>query len=159
MQLAADGRHLAGAIDNMLVSNGPAAELALTHNASACTDVTGFGLLGHLLEMLGAGLAATLDLASIPLLEGSLAAMEAGIFSTAQASNAGAAAALDPGVRAGDVRLQILFDPQTSGGLLIGAGERDAGPLCRALQRGGYPEASIIGEVGRAASPRRVAIR
>jgi selenide,water dikinase len=61
MQLLADGRDIATAVDSMLASNGPAAELALTHSASACTDITGFGLLGHLLEMLGDQLAARLD--------------------------------------------------------------------------------------------------
>ena len=53
MQRCADGRHIGAAIDSMLVSNRLAAELALANGASACTDITGFGLLGHLLEMLG----------------------------------------------------------------------------------------------------------
>ena len=147
MQLAADGRHVAAAIDNMLVSSGPAAALALAHGARASTDITGFGLLGHLLEMLGPELGASLSLARLPLLEGALAAVERGIVSTLHESNAEAAAVLQRRDPVDDARLQMLFDPQTSGGLLIGVAPDTASRLCDELRRGGYPEAVIIGEV------------
>ena len=147
MQLAADGRDVAAAIDRMLVSSGPAAALALAHGASACTDITGFGLLGHLLEMLGSELGASLRLERLPLLEGALAAVDGGILSTMHASNAEAAVVLQHGSPPDDSRLQMLFDPQTSGGLLIGAAPGTASGLCEELRSGGYPEAVIIGEV------------
>ncbi len=147
MQLAADGRHIAAAIDNMLVSNGPAAELALTYEAGACTDITGFGLLGHLLEMLGGELGAALELERLPVLEGALAALGAGIFSTMHESNAGTAPLLQREGRVDEARLQLLFDPQTSGGLLIGVAPGRGAALCDDLQRRGYPQAAVIGEV------------
>ena len=147
MQLAADGRHVAAAIENMLVSSGPAAALALAHGARASTDITGFGLLGHLLEMLGPELGASLSLARLPLLEGALAAVERGIVSTLHESNAEAAAVLQRRDPVDDARLQMLFDPQTSGGLLIGVAPDTASRLCDELRLGGYPEAVIIGEV------------
>ncbi len=158
MQLAADGRHVAAAIDRMLVSSGPAAALALAHGASACTDITGFGLLGHLLEMLGPELGASLRLAHLPLLEGALAAVDRGIVSTMHESNAEAAAVLQQGSPVNDARLQMLFDPQTSGGLLIGVAPGTASRLCDELRRGGYPEAVIIGEVTAPGVGGRVAV-
>ena len=62
----------------MLQSNGPAAELAVAHGASACTDITGFGLLGHLLEMLGGVHGARLQLERLPVLDGALAQLGGG---------------------------------------------------------------------------------
>jgi len=157
MQLCADGRHIARAIDNMLASNGPAAELALAHGVSTCTDVTGFGLLGHLLEMLGGELGATLALEDLPLLEGAVATMQSGIFSSAHEANAKAGGALVFDQKR--LLAQILFDPQTCGGLLIGVAPDQAGPLCEGLVRGGYDAACVIGEVHASSSPRSVIAR
>ena len=148
MQLAADGRDIAAAIDSMLVSNAAAAESALAHNATAGTDITGFGLLGHLLEMLGEECTASLELANLPLLDGALAQLRNGVRSSmhpANAAAAGARLALDTPVDA-DL-LQILFDPQTSGGLLLGIAAGGAAGLLDALRGGAYPQARIIGEV------------
>ena len=147
MQQRADGRAIREAIDSMLVSSGTAAELALTFNASAATDVTGFGLLGHLLEMLGENRGARLDLARLPLLEGALAAVSAGTVSTMHATNALAGRDLQRAGEVDEARLQLLFDPQTSGGLLIGVAADRAAELQRALVEAGYGAAAIIGEV------------
>jgi selenide,water dikinase len=147
MQLRADGRDVATAIDSMLASNGPAAELALTNLASACTDITGFGLLGHLLEMLGEQLSASLQLAQLPLLHGALAQLRAGVRSSMHPANALASAGLVTDGPVDDELLQILFDPQTSGGLLIGVEAGRAESLRDALRGCGYPQAEIIGEV------------
>ena len=147
MQQRADGRDIRAAIDMMLVSSGPAAELALTFNASAATDVTGFGLLGHLLEMLGEARGARLDLAQLPLLEGALSHINAGTFSTMHGLNAPAASTLQREGEVDEARLQMLFDPQTSGGLLIGVAADRAAELQRALVRAGYVATAIIGEV------------
>ena len=75
MQLAGDGRHIEAATRSMLRSNAAAAELARAHGASAVTDVTGFGLAGHLLEMLRRGQGAALVLEALPALPGALAAL------------------------------------------------------------------------------------
>jgi selenide, water dikinase len=147
MQHAADGRHISAALESMLLSNGPAAELAIAHGASACTDVTGFGLLGHLLEMLEAQQAAHLELAQLPLLPGALALLAAGIVSSNHGVNAGARPDLDGVAGVDAARLEMLFDPQTSGGLLIGIAPERAAALADALHSSGYGQAAIIGEV------------
>jgi len=147
MQLAADGRDIGAAVEMMLHSNAAAAELALVHGASACTDITGFGLLGHLLEMLNGEHDARLALAHIPVLDGALQQLREGITSTMHAANAGAAQALQRKGEVDAAREQILFDPQTSGGLLIGVAAERAGPLRDALRQQAYSRAEIIGEV------------
>jgi selenide,water dikinase len=158
MQLAADGREVGAAILSMLQGNGAATELALAHGATACTDITGFGLLGHLLEMLGGALGARLELAQLPLLPGAVEHIRAGIMSTGHAANVRSAGLfLQVGSSPDEARVQMLFDPQTSGGLLIALPAARAQGLCDALHQAGYGEARIIGEVmasafGRAAS-------
>ena len=148
MQLAVDGRDVSAGIVSMLQSNGAAAELALAHSASACTDVTGFGLLGHLLEMLAQASAARLDLAALPLLHGAIEQVRAGTVSTMHVSNARAHARFLACTGSVDhARRDMLFDPQTSGGLLIAIPARLAQTLCEALHSSGYKDASIIGEV------------
>jgi selenide,water dikinase len=160
MRLAADGRDITAAIDSMLVSNRLAAELALAHGASACTDISGFGLLGHLLEMLGEAGAARLQLAQLPLLGGVLDHLRRGVRSSMHPANAAAAAQLERAAPVDENLLQVLYDPQTSGGLLIGVAADRAPGLLDALRRGGYPQANIIGEVLAAgpAPPGRVAV-
>jgi selenide,water dikinase len=147
MQHAADGRHISSALDSMLLSNGPAAELAIAHGASACTDITGFGLLGHLLEMLEAGQGARLGLAQLPLLPGALQQLAAGTVSSNHAVNATARVLLEGEAVIDEPRLEMLFDPQTSGGLLIGIAPERAANLGDALRRSGYSQAAVIGEV------------
>lgn len=115
-------------LDSMLTSNRPAAGLALQQNIAAVTDVTGFGLAGHLLEMLrAAGVSAEIDLAQIPLLPGTAELIAAGVESTMAPGNRALAANVDcpPPLRE-DPRFAALFDPQTSGGLLIGVPQSHA---------------------------------
>lgn len=158
MQLAADGRDIACALDSMLLGNMAAAELAVSHGASACTDVTGFGLLGHLLEMLGDDHAASLELARLPLLPGALQQLRAGVLSTMHAANVRAGEAALEKAPVDDTLLQILFDPQTSGGLLIGIASERAADLCAALRERGYADTEIIGEVVAAEGHQRVRV-
>ena len=146
MQQLADGRDIAAAIDMMLQSNARAAELALAAGATACTDVTGFGLLGHLLEMLGPGLQARLQLQDIPTLCGAREQLAAGVRSTMHQSNAAlglhalGCADIAPG------GLDMLFDPQTSGGLLIAVPVNSGEDLLADLRQAGYASAQVIGE-------------
>jgi selenide,water dikinase len=146
MRHAADGRWIDAAIETMLRSNGPAAAIARAHGASAATDVTGFGLAGHLVEMAEpAGISVTLRLDDIPVLEGARAVMAAGIASSLQPDNArGAAAQL--GGRSGEPAAQILFDPQTAGGLLIGVPGDRAEACLAELRKAGYDRAAVIGQ-------------
>jgi len=147
MQLAADGRDITAAIGSMLQGNRAAAELALAHGATAATDVTGFGLLGHLLEMLGPGQGARLSLQALPLLPGVEQLIAAGERSTMHESNAAARAELAAEGEIDPVRAELLFDPQTCGGLLLGIGAGRADALVEALRAAGFDEARTIGEI------------
>ena len=115
MQSLADGRHVRAATDCMLQGSDAAARLALEHDSSACTDVTGFGLLGHLGEMLQPGQQVRLSVNEIPALPGAARYLDRGIRSSAHAENAAAALVL----LADAEQAPLLLDPQTSGGLLI----------------------------------------
>ena len=146
MLQAVDGRDIDGALEMMKTSNRRAAELAVTFQASACTDVTGFGLLGHLLEMLGDDQGALIDAAAVPLLRGAMAVVQAGMASTMAPSNVTSfGARLRSSASA--VHAQLLFDPQTSGGLLIAVPPAQADALCRELAQAGYTTAAVIGRV------------
>jgi selenide,water dikinase len=132
---------LLAAIDSMQRTNAVAARLLRAHGATACTDVTGFGLAGHLMEMLRASNAgAALDPDSIALLPGARELAARGIASTLAPDTL---AALDlpehPFV-------PLLVDPQTSGGLLAGVSP-DRAQACIAAMRAAAVEASIIGIV------------
>jgi selenide,water dikinase len=148
MQLAADGRDISAGVASMLQGNGEAAALAVAHGANACTDITGFGLLGHLLEMLAGVHGARLALAQLPVLTGALDHIRCGILSTMHAANARSAGRfVQHSLSVDEARLQLLFDPQTSGGLLLALPGERALVLCAALHHAGYAEARIIGEV------------
>ena len=149
MQLKADGRDIQTAIDMMLQSNSAAAALAVDYGVSACTDVTGFGLSGHLQEMLEPGQRASLRLTQLPVLPGSLESMDAGIYSTMHKANSragGRSVEMISGKK--NSRYELLFDPQTSGGLLMGVPPISSAGLCASLIDAGYTHATVIGELG-----------
>jgi len=154
MRQAAQGRWIDAAIASMLVPNQAAARLARTHGATAATDVTGFGLLGHLVEMLRAsGAAAHLDLDALPLLPGAADCAGQGLVSSLHADNTQALAAVEnPHALTGHPHFPLLFDPQTSGGLLLAAPPAEAGALLQALRHGDAPGTAIIGAVTTATS-------
>ncbi|MCO5168702.1 MAG: selenide, water dikinase SelD [Planctomycetes bacterium] len=125
-----------------------AARAARAAGASACTDVTGFGLAGHLSAMLRAsGVSAEVWLEALPALPGARELLGAGLRSTAHAENARARRALALRTEATDhPALELLFDPQTAGGLLFGLPpEREAQAL-GALEAAGE-RAAVIGVV------------
>ncbi|HSE06776.1 MAG TPA: selenide, water dikinase SelD [Methylomirabilota bacterium] len=149
MRGLARGEWVEAATASMLRSNGPAARAMLARRPSAATDVTGFGLAGHLGEMLRASkCSATLDLAALSALPGAVALLGRGVRSTAHPENARARRAMlvEPEAAAHPA-LDLLFDPQTSGGLLLGVAADRAGALLTALHEGGDAHAAIIGEV------------
>jgi selenide, water dikinase len=131
-------------IGQMLRPQGTAAAI-LAPVAHAMTDVTGFGLAGHLLEMLEAsGTAATLRLADIPLMPGALELAQAGHGSSLQPANL-AAVSWRMTVPE-DRRVTLLTDPQTCGGLLASVPADIARVLVEALRKEGH-DAAMIGEV------------
>lgn len=141
-----------GAVAAMLQSAEAASACLVAHGAMACTDVTGFGLLGHLREMLAAsGVDARLDPDAIPALDGALALFAAGIASSLHAANAAELALLAPDGAAADAALvALLLDPQTAGGLLAGVPADNAADCLDALRRLGYRAADIGSVVPRA---------
>ena len=157
------GRWLQEAIDSMLVSCRNAGETLGKHGAHACTDITGFGLAGHLLEMLGDGpLGALVDLDTLPLLPGALETVETGILSTLQPKNerfAAQVAATDEQRKRAE--FSLLFDPQTAGGLLAGVPRESVRDCVAELKTQGYSDTAVIGEIVGADSARSrvVAIR
>ncbi|MCB1404807.1 MAG: hypothetical protein KDK01_00710, partial [Rhodobacteraceae bacterium] len=110
--------------------------------AHALTDVTGFGLAGHLDEMLRAsGVSAKIDLAALPLFDGAEALAERGVASTLAPANR---AALVGRISAPhNARAALLFDPQTAGGLLAAVPADQADTLLTALTAAGYTAARI----------------
>ena len=151
------------ALTHMLQSNAPAADLAREHAVLAATDITGFGLLGHLIEMLRGAppMQAALRLDAIPLLPGTEALFKAGFTSTLHPANRASAALYitpAPAVSPTTPRCQALYDPQTCGGLLLAATPENAPALVQALREAGCPAAAIIGEA-RASDSGKTAIQ
>jgi selenide,water dikinase len=149
-QSLCQARWMEALLAQMLASNAAAAHLAREFDLRGVTDVTGFGLAGHLLEMLDARrVSARLSLGALPLLEG-----------FAELSAAGVRSSLDPANRAGESRCHVdrselssraayhaLFDPQTSGGLLLAVPTPRAADFLEQLRRNGVRTAVIVGEI------------
>ncbi len=150
MQGLADGRDLEQAETMMLQSNRAAAELAVAHGATAATDVTGFGLLGHLRGMLAPDQGVHLDPGALPALPGARELLAAGVRSSAHTANQRAAADLLPAAAGEDPGWALACDPQTSGGLLLGVPAAAAPALLDALHTAGHARACVIGEVSAA---------
>ena len=133
------------AIDWMTTLNRAAAELMQECQASAATDVTGFGLIGHAVEMAqGAGMTFRLELAAIPLMQSVAALAADGLVPAGCYRNRDHYA---PQVMTGSVdALLPLFDPQTSGGLLIALAPDDAGTFLEGAKRRGI-FACVVGTV------------
>jgi selenide,water dikinase len=149
MRGKAKARWVMQAIAHMTQSNRTAAHILRAHGASAATDITGFGLLGHLLEMVKAGnVDATLWLPRVPLLDGLAETMAAGIFSSLQPQNVRLRRAIRNLEAVADHPLYpVLFDPQTAGGLLASVPSDRAHGCIGALRAGGYASAAIVGFV------------
>lgn len=149
MRRQAKASWIDGAIASMLISNQQAACCFLTHGATACTDITGFGLLGHLVEMAHAsGVSVQLDLSTLPILEGARQTVRQGILSSLHPQNLRSSQAIANIDRANNhPDYPLLFDPQTSGGLLASVDVERADACLKALRAAGYPEATIVGYV------------
>lgn len=142
-------RWIEQAIEQMLLSNRRASQIVSSHRASACTDITGFGLGGHLAEMITPnGAAIELALDKVPLLEGSLELAERGVRSSLFASNRRTASLFfNDEAYDGNASFDLLFDPQTAGGLLVSLPEEHASDCLAQLHGAGYSDAAVIGRV------------
>lgn len=149
MRGKAKGRWVDAAIQSMLVSSQAAAMCLHRHGATACTDVTGFGLLGHLVEMTRAsGVDARLEIEAVPLLDGAEQTVAAGILSSLQPQNVRLRRAVrDPEALGDHPRYPLLFDPQTAGGLLASLPADAVSDCLNELFELGYTQAVTIGRV------------
>ena len=149
MRMKAKGRWLDAAVEMMLQSSRGAGEVVRAHGATACTDLTGFGLMGHLVEMTRAShVGVRLRLEAIPLLDGAAQTVAGGHLSSLQPQNARlrrAIANLDA-VRSKAI-YPVLFDPQTAGGLLASVPADAAAACLDCLHQAGYAQAADIGTV------------
>jgi selenide,water dikinase len=151
MQARCRGEWMRTLVESMLQSNEQAASIAAECGVAAMTDVTGFGLAGHLLEMLEASEAACeLCCDRIPLLPGVSELLHEGVESTLAPANRAAEEAISvpPHVQTSPA-YQALFDPQTSGGLLMASAEANARKLAGRLTTANAACAVVIGRVTR----------
>ncbi len=145
----ADGPIIAQITELMARLNKQAASIMANYCVHACTDVTGFGLLGHLAEMvIGSGQGVQLWADDIPIIDDAVAyarmgLMPAGAYHNKQfrQSMVSYTESIDP------IVIDILFDPQTSGGLLMAVAQQQAQALLADLHRNQVPEAAIIGRI------------
>ena len=146
MRGAAAGPDMAAALRWMKRGNGPSFEAARPFAIQAATDITGFGLAGHLgAAMRASGTAATVALDHLPVLHGVSRLLQRGERSTFHASNRAAMRTTRIEIGCG-LGVEILFDPQTSGGLLFGVDSQEKDALIAALIDSG-DEPSVIGRV------------
>jgi len=136
-------------IDITTCLNRAGPELARLPGVHAMTDVTGFGLLGHLLEMCrGSGVGARVNMAAVPLLDNVLAMVEAGIVTGASARNwTSYGADVDLAPRLTGTHKALLCDPQTSGGLLVACAQDALDEVMATFERHGFAHAGLIGSM------------
>jgi selenide,water dikinase len=138
-------------VDVMTTLNAGAARAAVEAQVRCATDVTGFGLAGHLRDLaLASGMAATLHLDAVPMIDGALELALRFRTSNAEANRRHADPRLSPAIDEHDPRLELLFDPQSSGGLLLACRPERVDALCARL-RSGCADAAVIGTLSASA--------
>ena len=145
----ADEESVAKAIECMATLNRKAAELMMEVKVHACTDVTGFGLLGHACEMIEeTDVGVVIYSSSVPLLPETENYARMGLIPGGTIRNRDFRLhMIEMAAGISDVQLLILFDAQTSGGLLISVPESEAETLVERMHEQGIHDAAIIGEV------------
>lgn len=149
MRHKAKGRWIASALDHMVMSNRLGAQCLVEYGSRAATDITGFGLLGHLVEMVRASeVDVELVLDAVPMMDGAEETVRAGIVSSLQPQNVRLRRAVANLEEAGkDPRYPLIFDPQTAGGLLASVPADRADACVARLIELGYARTMIVGEV------------
>jgi selenide, water dikinase len=142
------GAHLAPLLEGMARANVDAAQIAREADAAGCTDVSGFGLAGHLGERLRAsGVCARVFARALPVWPAARALLAQGLRSTFHEQNAAGRPAIAFAADVAEPDRELLFDPQTSGGLLFGVEAGRAAETLAALRAAGDREAAVIGVV------------
>ena len=142
----ASAQDMEEAIASMTTLNKYAAEILHSHTVHACTDVTGFGFLGHLHEMLDGRWSAVIESGEIPYMEGAYHAAEEFYLTAAAQRNRNHVQEFVSFEKIPFAMEEILFDPQTSGGLLAAVDAGEAEQIVKELQAIGLP-AKIVGRV------------
>jgi len=139
----------AAAVTSMAALNDKTARVMLRHTVHACTDITGFSLMGHACEMaMGSGVTLHLHASALPLLPGALRlALEGYITGGCKRNRSYLADKVRAASSVAQDFNEVAFDPQTSGGLLIAVPEHKSQALVRELQAEGVLAAAVIGEV------------
>lgn len=160
-QQACDGSHLQGAVESMTRLNNVAARLAQSSGVNGCTDITGYGLIGHAMEMaLKSEVQIVLNAHDVPVLEGaerytSEGRLPGGANRNREYYSQSKAGGLQLEENVPQITADLLFDPETSGGLLITAADMRAESLKTAFQAMGEP----IWEIGRVGAGNGLKIR
>ena len=148
-QGVADAKALAAAVETMAALNRPAAQAMVKVGVNAATDITGFGLLGHLKGMVkGSGVAAEVSLSAVPVLPGVRELLEHGVApggTHRNVSSVNDVVRWDESLTNED--RMLLCDAQTSGGLLMSLPSAKADALVAALREQGAPCAEIVGRI------------
>ncbi len=144
-----DGAVLEGAVQNMVTLNREAAHVMMAVGVDACTDVTGFGLLGHLRGLVRAsGVGAQIVLSQVPVLPGALELANVGVAPGGTHRNLQAmASAVSWAADITDPERLLLCDAQTSGGLLLAVPPERVDTLLKALHRVGVTASTVIGRI------------
>jgi selenide,water dikinase len=148
------------AVSAMITLNKTASIIMRNYPVHACSDITGYGLLGHALEMTsgsGSDITLILESSKLPIINATSELAEAGYLTGGGKRNReflNGKMAIEPSINKGLV--ETALDPQTSGGLLIALPEKDAGKLVKELKANGVESASAIGH---AVSPQKVRVR
>lgn len=133
------------AVASMTMLNKEAAKISHRYEIHACTDVTGFGFLGHLSEMINDAISAEIDSISIPVIKGALHCAEEFLLTAAAQRNRNHVAERVTFSKYIPFEMEeLLFDPQTSGGLLFAVQKEDAAAFEKELREAGMP-AAIVG--------------
>lgn len=134
------------AIASMTTLNKTASEISRKYQIHACTDVTGFGFLGHLHEMMDGKLSCRIDAGQIPVIDSALDYADEFLLTAGGQRNRNYAGLYVKFEKVSFAMEEVLFDPQTSGGLLMAVREDQAEALLAELQDSGLP-ARLVGEI------------
>lgn len=156
----AEASAVQAAIETMRTLNKTAAEVMLRIGANGCTDVTGFSLVGHAAGLAaGSGVGIVIDAASVPVIDTATTLADMGLLP--EGSHANKKVFGDRVTVKGEIAqglLDVLFDAQTSGGLLISVPKESADRMLAELHAAGVPSAAIIGEAT-SAHPGRLVVK
>lgn len=143
---------MAEAIASMTMLNKTASMIGRNYNIHACTDVTGFGFLGHLHEMMDGKLSCRIEAEKVPRIEEALAYADEFLLTAAGQKNRNHVGKYVKFENVPFAMEELLFDPQTSGGLLFAVGADEAESLKKELCAAGLP-AESVGEIVERAEP------